>query len=68
MPVVCKYSAEPASPLKPNPSPATVPRHESRPGVMKEIETLTVRMALENSSWGYRRIQGALANLGHRAA
>jgi putative transposase len=37
-----------------------------RPPVMKEIEQLVVRMAEENLSWGYRRIQGALANLGHR--
>lgn len=36
-----------------------------RPPVMKEIEQLVVRMAEENLSWGYRRIQGALANLGH---
>src|SRR5215470_16470027 len=31
----------------------------------KEIAALVVRMAEENRAWGYRRIQGALANLGH---
>ena len=36
-----------------------------RPGVMKKIEDLVVQMAKENPSWGYRRIQGALKNLGH---
>src|SRR6266446_8791921 len=36
-----------------------------RPRVAEEIEQLVVRMAEENPSWGYRRIQGALANLGH---
>src|SRR5215468_2446360 len=37
-----------------------------RPGVAEEIERLVVRMANENPSWGYDRIVGALANLGHR--
>jgi transposase InsO family protein len=36
-----------------------------RPRVPEEIEQLVIRMAAENPSWGYRRIQGALANLGH---
>ena len=33
-----------------------------------EIETLDIRMAEENRDWGYRRIQGALSNLGHEIA
>ena len=33
---------------------------------MKEIRRLTVLMAEQNGGWGYRRIQGALANPGHR--
>src|SRR2546430_2940371 len=36
-----------------------------RPCVAEEIEQLVVQMAEENPTWGYRRIQGALANLGH---
>jgi transposase InsO family protein len=39
-----------------------------RPRVMKEITELVVRMARENPRWGYSRIRGALANLGHRVA
>src|SRR5215467_1239613 len=34
----------------------------------EEIERWIVRMATENRDWGYRRIQGALANLGHEVA
>ena len=37
----------------------------SRPRVTQEITDMVLRMARENVSWGYDRIQGALANLGH---
>jgi transposase InsO family protein len=40
-------------------------RGPGRPLVMPEIRQLVVRMATENPSWGYTRIQGALANLDH---
>ena len=36
-----------------------------RPPVAEEIRTLVMRLASENPTWGYDRIQGALANLGH---
>ena len=41
-------------------------RSVGRPKVDQEIERSVVRMASENPSWGYDRIVGALANLGHR--
>jgi putative transposase len=37
-----------------------------RRGVLLEIRRLVVRMAEENPTWGYTRIQGALKNVGHR--
>jgi putative transposase len=40
-------------------------RTPGRPVTAKEIAALVVRIAQENRSWGYRRIQGALANLRH---
>jgi hypothetical protein len=39
-----------------------------RPGVLGEIRRLTVEMARDNPSRGYRRIQSALDNLHHRVA
>jgi putative transposase len=39
-----------------------------RRGVLAEIRRLVLRMATENPSWGYTRIQGALKNVGHRVA
>jgi putative transposase len=39
-----------------------------RPRTKEEIQQLVVRMATENRDWGYRRIQGALANLGHEVS
>ncbi|HVH72461.1 MAG TPA: IS3 family transposase [Candidatus Dormibacteraeota bacterium] len=43
-------------------------RGPGRPRTQQEIQQLIIRMALENRDWGYRRIQGALANLGHEVA
>jgi hypothetical protein len=40
-------------------------RGRGRPPILSEIRALIVRMATENRSWGYTRIQGALANLHH---
>jgi hypothetical protein len=34
------------------------PKRPGRPGIMKEISSLILRMATENPGWGYTRIQG----------
>ena len=36
-----------------------------RPAVRKEVADLVVKLAKENSRWGYNRIQGAARNLGY---
>ena len=41
-------------------------RYPGRPRIDDEIEQWVVRMAKENSDWGYDRIVGAMANLGYR--
>jgi transposase len=46
----------------------TAHRSPGRPRTADEVEALVVRMAQENRDWGYRRIEGALSNLGHELA
>ena len=43
-------------------------RGPGRPRIQNEIADLAVRMALENSRWGYTRIRGALANLTYKVS
>src|ERR1700704_3198514 len=43
-------------------------QYPGRPRVSSKVEELVIRMARENSGWGYDRIVGALANLGHHVS
>jgi putative transposase len=41
-------------------------RPGGRPGLQAHLQSLVGRVATDNPTWGYTRIQGALKNLGHR--
>jgi putative transposase len=42
----------------------TYPHRPGRPSTIVEIRRTIIRLATENSTWGYRRIHGELARLG----
>jgi putative transposase len=47
----------------------TFPRHApGRPRTGQSVRALVLEMARDNPSWGYRRIHGELAGLGHKIA
>ncbi|MFV2098653.1 helix-turn-helix domain-containing protein [Micromonospora sp. LOL_014] len=46
----------------------TQPRRKGRPPVGDEFRELVMEMARDNPRWGFRRIQGELARLGHQIA
>jgi putative transposase len=44
----------------------TYPHRRGRPAVAAELRALVLRLAKENSTWGYRRIHGELCRLGFK--
>ena len=44
------------------------PKRAGRPPTVRSIQTIVLRLARENPSWGYRRIHGELAGLGIKVA